>query len=201
MPRFINKHMVLSLENWRAGRWWILLTSTLTHLEPKHLYVNMLGLCNAGSQIITAFGVPTFFFLWTIGGVAGSAATLCRFALTEREDVIEEGMGISGSVGAMAAVLACAAPDLSSMILVLYFSYFSALAFKLGWFPNIGHDAHLGGFVMGALCWVFGSRAQPGSECLSVVQRVPPPSQWLIAREWGQLYKDIVSVLYLGCWW
>ena len=75
-----------------------MLASNLTHFDPVHLAVNMLWLWEVGRDIIL-FGVP--IFLWAIGGIAGSAATLYRFALTEREEVVKKSMGMSASICAM----------------------------------------------------------------------------------------------------
>lgn len=74
--RFIRENFVCSLENWRAGRWWVVLSSSVTHFDPIHLGVNMFSLWSIGQGAVHAFGVPAFLGLWIISGSCCCAASL-----------------------------------------------------------------------------------------------------------------------------
>jgi membrane associated rhomboid family serine protease len=160
--RLIDKHMVLSLQNWRAGRWWTLLTSTVTHYDPIHLAVNMVTLCSCGPGILLRFGIPTFVTLWILGGVAGGATQLYIDQRSRRRGIIRKGLGASACLCAMEAVLTCANPNAVISMSGLYlpqwlgtvaFAGWSVVALKQGWEPGIGHEAHLGGLAAGIVVW------------------------------------------------
>jgi membrane associated rhomboid family serine protease len=156
--RLMDKHMVFSLENWRAGRWWTLLTSTLTHYDPIHLAVNMFTLSSCDPDIILLFGLPTFVTLWILGGVAGGATQLYIDERSRQRGVIRKGLGASACLCAMEAVLTCANPNaivsISGVLLPQWlgtaaFAGWSVAALSKGWAPGIGHEAHVGGLAAG----------------------------------------------------
>ena len=73
---FIRENFIDSLENMKAGRWWVGLTSSVTHFNLLHLGINMYVLWDLGQVIIRAFGVPAFFGIWIVSSAACSAASL-----------------------------------------------------------------------------------------------------------------------------
>lgn len=73
---FIRENFFCSLENVRAGRWWVVLSSSITHLNILHLGVNMLTLRSFGPALIELWGVPAFVGIWLISALCCSAASL-----------------------------------------------------------------------------------------------------------------------------
>jgi membrane associated rhomboid family serine protease len=60
----MDAHYVLSLKNLRQGRYYTLLTSSLTHFDLRHLAMNMMALISVGPPIISLYGAPQFIILW-----------------------------------------------------------------------------------------------------------------------------------------
>ncbi|MCJ1394695.1 hypothetical protein MMC18_007575 [Xylographa bjoerkii] len=130
---FIAHHLVCSLPNIRAGRYWTALTHTLTHFTLTHLALNMLGLWSFGRIIAAAFGARVFLTLWVGAGLSGAAASLWRERARERESgrVPDTAfVGASGSVLGLAAAWAAVAPRATMLV----FPLVSAVGpFFLGW--------------------------------------------------------------------
>ena len=88
---WLNENTVCSLENMRAGRWWVLLTSTFQHSGIVHLALNMVCFWSIGSSIVLMLGVPAFVSVWISSGVVGSIASLAW--MKRRESIQAEGRG------------------------------------------------------------------------------------------------------------
>lgn len=81
----IDNNFICSLKNWREGRWWTTLTSSLMHATLVHLGVNMMALWSIGPSAISLFGVPRFLALWVVTGAACSAASLSWQSFQQRQ--------------------------------------------------------------------------------------------------------------------
>lgn len=88
---FIKENFICSLENVREGRWWVTLSSSLTHFSPMHLAVNGLSLWSAGQFVIGIFGIPAFVGIWITSALSCSAASLYWEA--EREEARKNSVG------------------------------------------------------------------------------------------------------------
>ena len=64
----VDAHAVCSLSNLRQGRYYTLLTSSVTHFSLTHLAFNMYGLYTLGPLICSTFGAGGLLVLW-VGGV------------------------------------------------------------------------------------------------------------------------------------
>ena len=73
---FLGDNFVCSLRNVREGRWWVMLTSSVTHFGVIHFGLNMMGLLSFGRLIVRTFGAPAFFGIWTVSGLCCSIAGL-----------------------------------------------------------------------------------------------------------------------------
>lgn len=73
---FIRQNFVCSLGNVKAGRWWVMATSSVMHTNGIHLSLNMWALWSIGPFTIGYFGVPQFLGLCLFAGVSCSAASL-----------------------------------------------------------------------------------------------------------------------------
>lgn len=73
---FIDKNLVLSEDNYNAGRWWTMITHSVMHPNGIHLACNMVALSSFGPASIMLFGLPSTAFLWVGSGLVGAWATL-----------------------------------------------------------------------------------------------------------------------------
>lgn len=73
---FIRENTVCSLENVRAGRWWVMVTSAFQHNDFIHLGFNMITLWSFGPLVVSAFGVPAFLAIYATSQTVCTAAFL-----------------------------------------------------------------------------------------------------------------------------
>jgi len=74
--KFLRENFVCSLDNVRAGRWWVVLSSSLAHISVIHLGANMLTLWSIGPPLVAMCGAPAFLALWVTSELCCSAASL-----------------------------------------------------------------------------------------------------------------------------
>lgn len=188
----VIRNFTSSLTNWREGRWWTLLTPTIMHTLPVHLLINMAVLRDFGTAIVQLLGARAFVITWVGAGIFSSAASLLHETMKEKKAAKSKqdgfhswddddktaattatthqssgaaGLGASGSLCGIFALLTCFAPQTKMQLmfipipimgwkLLLGFAGFSLAAIEFNWVPFIGHDAHLGGMVFGVLYFV-----------------------------------------------
>ena len=73
---WIRRNFVASAENLREGRWWVLISSSIVHLNLQHLGLNMFALWGAGRSVVRVLGVPYFAGLWVVSAIASSWAEI-----------------------------------------------------------------------------------------------------------------------------
>jgi membrane associated rhomboid family serine protease len=178
---FVKEHLVFSLTNARASRWHTFLTSSITHGHFVHLFLNMYVVWKCGRPILRLLGLSHFVIIWILGGLSSGLFSMIAQSSVEKITgigFVESGsVGASGSLCALTAVLALAAPRYKVNvipfvpILTWYNSFETGIsvlytlgALKWGWkftgkgvIPegiSIDDTAHLGGFVLGALYWL-----------------------------------------------
>lgn len=172
-----------SLTNYREGRWWNLLTATIMHRTTWHFMMNMICLWEWGTTVVSLLGAPALVVTWVGAGVFASAAGLIYDKMIENKTARSKangslseddakihvqygGLGASGSIFGIFALLTCMGPHVSMSIPMqrrLYPSWwllagsagFSAAAMQFEWLPDVGHAAHLGGMLFGVLFSVF----------------------------------------------
>jgi membrane associated rhomboid family serine protease len=127
-----------------AGDWWQPLTSMFTHVEVIHIGFNMLALWILGPQLEMVLGRARYLALYLLSGLVGSAAVYLLSPVTTPS------LGASGAIfGLMAALLVFAhkvGADMSQ--LWIWVGINAALTF---FGANISWQAHVGGFVGGAV--------------------------------------------------
>ena len=69
-----EENFVCSSHNYRQGRWWVLLTSSVAHNSLPHLGINMYVLYSLAPITMTLYGIPTFVALWGITSVTCGGA-------------------------------------------------------------------------------------------------------------------------------
>ena len=109
---FYNKHLVLNKDNIREGRYWTLLTHTITHNTPQHLFMNMYGVYSFGSAFLYRYSIGAFVTMWVGAGIAGGVVGLLgeeRKAKKLNEERQRHGLGRvilrTNYIGASAAAL------------------------------------------------------------------------------------------------
>ena len=149
------------------------MTSTLTHLDASQLVVNMYGLWLQRPLFISIYGLPAFVIVWLGAGLAGGLACIRDRKKKERQYVIYNGIGASGSILWLTTAIACAMPQevvyamlplplpiSISMPMGVFaggFAAYSIAAIQNRWQPNMGHWRHARGMAFGAFCWILAS--------------------------------------------
>lgn len=144
------------------GRWWSLLTHLFLHANLLHLMVNVLALWFVGPEVEWMLGRVKYVVLYLLSGVAGGLLQTAFSAPTA------ELVGASGAVCGVLLSFTTAHPEMPLRALLFFVLPVSMKAKTLGWgiiavsllcavlriVPQVGHLAHLGGALMGAvLTW------------------------------------------------
>ncbi len=135
----------------RAGEWWRLVGASFLHVGIVHILVNMYALWNLGRGIERFYGTVPFLGLYALAAVTGSLADF----YTSADNVLSAGasgaiFGLFGAAGVLSfkhelpkrVAQGMRKDALTNLVLNL------GVAFTV---PNLGHAAHLGGLVAGAL--------------------------------------------------
>ena len=141
------------------GRWWTLLTHLFLHANLLHLSVNVLGLWFIGPEVENMLGRVKYLLLYLFSGVAG-VLLQTAFASPSAELI-----GASSAVCGVMLSFTTAYPEMPLRALLFFVLPVSMKAKTLGRgiivvsllcavlriFPQVGHLAHLGGALAGAL--------------------------------------------------
>jgi membrane associated rhomboid family serine protease len=149
----------LSGEALAEGRWWTVLTHLFLHANLLHLLVNVLALWFVGPEVELMLGRLRYLVLYLFSGIAGG---LLQTAFAQPTAAL---VGASGAVCGVLLSFTTAHPGMPLRVLLFFILPLSLKARTLGWgiiigsllcalfriVPQIGHLAHLGGAVAGAL--------------------------------------------------
>jgi membrane associated rhomboid family serine protease len=183
MRRFMEANFLVSTLHIVHGRVWTLVTAAFSHSELWHLAINMFVLWSFGTVLERLWGTRIFVFFYLAAAVISSIShcAVSSFFL-DRDDILA--LGASGAVSGLLLAYALHFPR--HKILLFGIIPIPALAGVLGFVGldlwglmmqgrggglPIGHGAHLGGALAGALMYVlylrstFPTRAEraPGS--------------------------------------
>ena len=171
---FIRRNLVCSLANVRAGRWWVIPSSSITHFDLVHLSCNLSTLWSFGRLVIRLFGVPVFLSTWITSQLFCCGAALLWDAkgmhMTRILDRRTPGAFITygGSIGASGALMGLIGlmtawnPDFPMKVggipliarqnagVVVGGSIFCMITGSL---PKLSHAGHLGGFIGGLMSY------------------------------------------------
>jgi len=162
---FMAANFRVSLGAVLQGRVWTLLTSAISHVEPSHLFVNMLALYVFGRDVLLRIGRVGFVHLYVAGGIVASLGHLAWQVATDSRVAA---LGASGSVMAIAVVYAALFPrrillvgfilPLPAALAVLGYIGLDIVGAIGGLGGGVAHAAHLGGAAYGFAYWLVGVR-------------------------------------------
>ncbi|MBJ7258824.1 MAG: rhomboid family intramembrane serine protease [Chthoniobacterales bacterium] len=151
--------LALSGEGLARGWWWTPVTHLFVHANLLHLAVNVAGLWFMGPEVETMLGRARYVVLYLASGVAGG---LLQTAFSSPQSEL---VGASGSVCGILLCFTTAYPEAPLRALLFFIIpvrmkaktlgrgliVFSLACAVLRLFPQLGHLAHLGGALTGAL--------------------------------------------------
>ncbi|MFM8684160.1 MAG: rhomboid family intramembrane serine protease [Chthoniobacterales bacterium] len=151
--------LALSGDGLARSWWWTAVTHLFVHANLLHLAVNVMGLWFLGPEVETMLGRARYLILYLVSGVAGGL--LQTFFSAPQSELV----GASGAVCGVMLSFTTAYPEMPLRALLFFvlpvsmkaktlgrgLIVFSALCAALKLFPQLGHLAHLGGAVAGAV--------------------------------------------------
>jgi membrane associated rhomboid family serine protease len=154
-PGFRDRYIFSPTRILGNRQYYRLLSCGFLHLNWLHLLLNMFSLYSVGFAIELAFGFPTFLIIYLGSIVGGSLLSL----YLHRNHYGYQALGASGGVcGAIFAYIFLFSGTWMSFFFIPLPSWLFAILFILIAFfglrrqlGNIGHDAHLGGAIIGLL--------------------------------------------------
>lgn len=130
------------------GEWWRLLTCSLVHFGPMHLFFNMILLWIIGGMLEPATGPLRFTTIYVVSVLAGSAGALIA------QPLIPVG-GASGGVFGLAAAATIVMQRSGVRFWDTGFGPLIVINLVLDFFiPNVSIAAHVGGLIGGGLATV-----------------------------------------------
>jgi membrane associated rhomboid family serine protease len=155
-PAFVERYIFCPEYILRDKQYYRLVSSSLLHADWMHLLFNMYSLYSFGGAIEHIFGYATFLIIYFAGVVGGDLVSLY---LHRNHDY--RALGASGGVcgiifacifllpgtGVRIFLIPVTIPAYIYAIMFMAWSYFGIRRQR----GNIGHDAHLGGAIIGLL--------------------------------------------------
>ncbi|MEO5832373.1 MAG: rhomboid family intramembrane serine protease [Nakamurella sp.] len=127
-----------------AGDWWQLITSGFLHGGVLHIAMNMLSLYLIGIGLERVLGSARFAVVYGLSLLGGSVAV---YLLTGPDTLTVGASGaIFGLLGALLVIYKRLRLDLRQLLVILALNAF--ITFSVS---NISWQAHVGGFVVGAI--------------------------------------------------
>jgi rhomboid family protein len=158
-------NFMVSTDRLQHGLWWTLITAAFSHQELWHLALNMVVLWSFGSVLERLLGSRLFVVFFLISAVVSSASHCLVSSLLLHDDRIAA-LGASGAVSAVLIAFSLSfprnkillfgivpIPALVGAALFVAIDLWGLLAQTRGAALPIGHGAHLGGALCGAVLW------------------------------------------------
>ncbi|KIW49343.1 hypothetical protein PV05_11027 [Exophiala xenobiotica] len=146
----------------QSGRWWNMVTSAFSHIQPWHLIANLITFKTFSHYLIYS-GIPPLRYISLILGsaVAGSLVFTLQQGQLERRDHIKRlGLGLSGVCMGLGVAAAAVVPRAQVAIMgvvpvplwALVLGYVAFDSYMLDSpASKTGHGAHIGGAAFGGL--------------------------------------------------
>ena len=160
-------NFLVSWTGLREGYYWTLITSVFSHNMFLHILINMFVLNSFGSLLEQVLGTRRFLAFYIVAGIV-SSLTHCLVSAFLLHNPDMPALGASGAIAGLVLVFSLIFPDEKILLfgIVPLPALWGALAFvgldlwglsaqaRGGGLP-IGHGAHLGGALTGALYYFF----------------------------------------------
>lgn len=163
LARWLQDNFMNSYENLRRGRIWTLVTSTFSHAEPGHAFLNGLTFWFLAPTALAVLGNAQFLVLY-LG--SGAFASLTSLAWNKHRNYHSH--GASGAIYALASFFAFAAPNARFLLFfvvpmpawaciggIACFDVYNAVTRR---FSSLDSAGHVGGLTAGALYWFMRTR-------------------------------------------
>ncbi|KAK4942747.1 hypothetical protein LTR10_017507 [Elasticomyces elasticus] len=162
MLNWLMTNFTSKTEDVRKNRWWTLLTAAFSHIEPVHLLGNLFTFSTFTSYLIST-GITPMHYAGAILSTAiiGNLAWLLQQARKEKVDrQPARALGLSGAVMGLGAAASFAAPRAwVTLFGIVPMPLWAVMGVYIAWdtymvkspASGIGHAAHLGGAVAGAV--------------------------------------------------
>lgn len=162
---FLATNFLVSTHRLAQGMWWTLVTSAFSHQELWHIAINMLVLWSFGSVLERLVGWRVFTAFYLVAAVFSSASHCFVSSVLIGNDRLAA-LGASGAVSAVLISFALLfprqkillfgivpIPALVGALLFVALDLWGLSAQTRGAALPIGHGAHLGGALCGAVFW------------------------------------------------
>lgn len=141
VPRF-------GYEGVAQGAYWQLITSAFLHVDPLHIFMNMIGLWIFGSFLEYQLGWWRYLALYLISGLAGSTLVYLTTPAFAESHRLNYTLGASGAVfglfGAALLILLKQRRDVTPLLVLLAFNLvFTFVGSGISW------QGHVGGLAAG----------------------------------------------------
>jgi membrane associated rhomboid family serine protease len=171
---FLATNFLVSTHRVTAGMWWTLVTAAFSHRELWHLALNMLVLWSFGSVMERLVGARIFVTFYLVAAIVSSVSHCFVSSVLMGDDRLAA-LGASGAVSGVLIAFAflfprhkillfgvVPIPALVGALLFVALDLWGLVAQTKGGALPIGHGAHLGGALCGALFWLFYLRGRYG---------------------------------------
>lgn len=163
---FLARNFLVSTQRLDQGMWWTLVTAAFSHNELWHLAINMFVLWSFGTVLEHLWGTRIFVLFYLAAAVVASLShcVVSTFVIGN-SDI--PALGASGAVSGLLLAYALhfprhrillfgiiPVPALAGVLLFLGLDLWGLIAQGRGGGLPIGHGAHLGGALAGALIYV-----------------------------------------------
>jgi membrane associated rhomboid family serine protease len=160
---FLATNFLVSTHRLQQGMWWTLVNAAFSHMELWHLLLNMVVLWSFGSVLERLWGIRVFVPFYLAAAVVSSASHCLVSTLLIGDDTIAA-LGASGAVSALLLAFALSfpkhkilvfavipVPALAGALFFVALDVWGLIVQGRGVMLPIGHGAHLGGALCGAV--------------------------------------------------
>lgn len=190
--RWMSRHFLLPYNKNQLGvNPHTLITSTFSHINFWHIFSNMFALLMFGEQLEPRMRHRTYVYLYVISGLMANVGDVVFFYQPERQAFVS--LGASGAICAIEMFFCLKFPNvrfyffdeaLSARWTVLL--WFLKDLGKIGSESNVGHSAHVAGYVFGAFSFLVMNGSMWRQSLLSVQARRGLKRQF---RRWNRQFR------------